>query len=132
MKIRHARHVLALFGAALAVAGTSVTAGSSPPVISLVTHAVAADEATHSEYMKRNEGRFTQWGRKVDEFNQQAARKGAAAKRDAQKKLDEAWVAVKERRHDLKQASSNGWDKANDAYEKSEQNLERAWRDAPS
>jgi hypothetical protein len=132
MTIRCTRYALAFLGATLAVAGTSVTAVPGRADLSLVAHAAAADEAGHGAYMKRNEGKFTQWGRKIDQFNRDAARKGAAAKREAQQKLDAAWSDVKARWQDLKQAGSDGWDKAKDAYEKSERKLEQAWRDATS
>ena len=132
MNIRHTRYALAFLGATLAVAGTSVTAVPGRADMSLVARAAAADPASHSEYMKQNEGKFTQWGRKIDQFNSQAARKGAEAKREAQQKLDSAWAEAKARWADLKQAGSDGWDKAKDAYEKSERKLEQAWRDATS
>src|SRR3990167_9357247 len=47
------------------------------------------------QYMRRNEGRFEEWGRKIDAFNAKAAERGQQAKERTKRELDEAWSEVK-------------------------------------
>lgn len=132
MNIHRTGFAIAIVGAALAAAGTTVTIGSRQAGLSLVAPATAAEPASHEDYLHKSEGWFTQWGHKIDRFNHEAAQKGAKVKQSAKKNLDAAWDEVKERWSDLKQASSDGWQKAKDAYERSQRKLERAWDDATS
>ena len=135
MNIHRMSMAIAFVGAALAAAGTTTSLGARQAGVSLVAQAAAAEQPGQSdqqEYIHKNEGWFTQWGRKIDRFNQEAAQKSAKVKQSAKKNLDSAWDEVKERWADLKQAGSDGWQKAKDAYEKSQRKLERAWHDATS
>jgi hypothetical protein len=122
-------------GAALAIAGAAVVtvAGPGPGTHDLAggffPRALAQAQDPNRDHVEReHEGRFEDWGKKIDEFNARAAERSSTARRE----LDEAWIEVKSGWAKLKSASREGWQDAKDALETSWRKLERAWNDAQS
>lgn len=137
MRFRNLVRVFAVISAG--ALGAQVIAPVIPTAIGLspVSPAAAADKSDRKDdaqaaYVREQEGQFESWGRKIDSFNKDAARKGKEVSREAQKKLDAAWVEVKRNWESLKAAGSAGWQETKDAYERSRERLERAWDEVQS
>lgn len=91
-----------------------------------MTPLAVAAEPSRDAYVKENEGRFEEWGRKIDRFNEEAQRKSHAARQ----KLDAAWVDTRRNWNALKATSQEGWNEAKRSFEESWSKLERAWDEA--
>jgi hypothetical protein len=89
-------------------------------------------DANRDQFVRQNEGRFEEWGRKIDAFNAKAAERTSGARETTKRELDRAWTEAKDGWTKLKSASREGWQDAKDAFEQSWRKLERAWNDAQS
>ena len=85
---------------------------------------------TQEQFVRQNEGRFEEWGRKIDSFNVKAAERTSEARQKNKQELDKAWTEVKDGWTKLKSASRDGWQDAKAAFEQSWRKLEGAWNDA--
>lgn len=113
-------------GAAAAVGSASGTHGPSG---GFFPHALAQTQDTNRDhYVRKHQGRFEEWGKKIDAFNAKAAARSSEAKRE----LDKAWIEVRSGWDKLKNAGREGWQDAKEAWETSWRKLERAWNDAQS
>lgn len=118
--------------AALAVALGAYAA--SPALIpgatvGVIPAAYAAGDARDA-YLHEHEGQFEAWGKKVDDFNETAKKKGKAAAHATERKLDAAWSEVKKNWRLLKEAGKDGWQDAKDGFEASWKKFQQAWDEA--
>lgn len=115
--------------AAIAIGMSAFAAGpvhlGDAPIVSGQTAHAAGDN--RDAYVREREGRFEEWGRKVDSFGNTTKEKAARA---AERNPDKAWAEVKTDWQALKQAGKDTWQDAKKAFEDSWMRLEKAWDDA--
>jgi hypothetical protein len=121
---------LVAMGAALGTlpAAAHGTGAAAPLLLAQATPQAEPQE----QFVRQNEGRFEEWGRKIDAFNAKAAERTSEARQTTKQELDKAWSEVKDGWTKLRSASREGWQDAKDAFEQSWRKLERAWNDAQS
>lgn len=110
-----------------AFAAGSIHLGDAPIVPGQAAHAAGDGR---DAYMKEREGRFEEWGRKVDTFGKTTKEKSMEAARAAERNLDRAWTEVKSNWQTLKQAGKETWQDARKTFEDSWKRFEKAWDDA--
>ena len=124
---------LAAFIAVSGPAGFSTSALAEPMRLDPVMLAQATSptrESSRDNYINQNEGKFEEWGRKIDTFAAKTADKSSETTDAAKRELDTAWTDTKVGWTQLKGASKDGWQEAKAAFEASWQKLQRAWDDS--
>ena len=117
---------------AAAVVAIGLSAFAAGP-IHLGDASIVPGQAAHAAgdgrdaYVKEREGRFEEWGRKVDTFGATAKEKGKDAATAAERNLDRAWAEVKSNWRALKQAGKETWQDAKKTFEDSWKRFEKAW-----
>jgi len=124
-------------GAVLGLLGTLPTpahgtAQLAPLFLAQAQVPASPQEPNRDQAVRENQGRFEDWGRKIDDFNAKAAERTSEAREKTRRELDKAWSEVKSGWDKLRNASREGWQDAKDALESSWRKLERAWNDAQS
>jgi hypothetical protein len=105
---------------------------AAPLLLAQATPQAEPRTEPRDQFVRQNEGRFEEWGRKIDAFNAKAAERTSDARQKTRQELDKAWSEVKDGWTKLRSASREGWQDAKDAFEQSWRKLERAWNDAQS
>lgn len=88
--------------------------------------------ADRESYIKQSEGRFEEWGRKIDAFSAKASERSAEAAEQAKRDIDQACSEVKTNWAKLRDTGKDHWDDAKSAFESSWRKLERAWKETQS
>ena len=116
--------------AALAVGNPAVGEPLRLDPIMLAQAGTPSRDATREAYIRQNEGKFEEWGKKIDAFASKTADRSSDATETAKRELEKAWTDTKVGWMRLKEASKDGWGDSKAAFETSWQKLQRAWDDA--
>lgn len=112
-----------MLGAAT-IAGLLALGGVSP---SLAQPAVAVTPAERGAYMDRIDAEMGRWRMKMDGMSEKAKATDQATATAAEAELMAAWHRTEARVTTLKTATGAEWSEARSAYERSSEDLMRAW-----
>lgn len=87
----------------------------------------AVDSNERREYTARLREEMREWRQKMHDIGDRAEMKAHKVSRATRKQLDAAWSRTQAEARHLERATSRGWDKAKDAYERAKDNLRTAW-----
>lgn len=130
--MKYNQPLLIALGVAVAIAVTG-PAHAEPlrlDPIMLAQAGTPSREASRATYIHQNEGKFEEWGEKIDTFAAKTAERSSEASETAKRELEKAWTDTKVGWTRLRDASKDGWGDAKAAFEASWQKLQRAWDDA--